>query len=179
LSPRQYLFVAPKLRFSIDQFDLYAGDLRFAEYSDQTFYGGVDFGVNFTQYGEARLGALVGTRKFDLQSGGVFVDADSGTVFATPRTGNFNVGAFTFSAKLDRLDSITFPRHGYYARANIYASSNMIGADEPYTRWDALLSAPVTFGRHTVEALVAGGGKIGPEEIPVYDQFGLGGFLKL
>jgi NTE family protein len=179
LSPRQYLFVAPNLRFLIDQFDLYANDLRFAEYREQAFYGGLDFGVNFTQYGEARVGALVGTRKFELQSGGVFVETDTGTTFATPRTGNFDIGAFTFSAKLDRLDSITFPRHGYYARANIYASSNVLGADEPYTRWDALLSAPVTFGRHTVEALVAGGGKIGPEEIPVYDQFGLGGFLKL
>jgi NTE family protein len=123
---------------------------------------------------------LVGTRKFDLQSGGVVVLPDSGgTTFVTPPTGNFNIGAFTFSAKLDRLDSITFPRHGYYARANIYASSGVLGADETYTRWDALLSAPVTFGRHTVEALVAGGGQIGPEEIPVYEQFGLGGFLKL
>jgi NTE family protein len=179
LSARQYLFVAPKLRFSIDQFDLFAGDLRFAEYSDQTFYGGVDFGVNFTQYGEARVGALVGTRKFDLTSGGVIVLPGSGTAFTSPSTGSFNVGAFTFSAILDRLDSITFPRHGYYARANIYASSGVLGADETYTRWDALLSAPVTFGRHTVEALVAGGGKIGSQPIPVYDQFALGGFLNL
>jgi NTE family protein len=179
LSPRQYSFVAPSLRFSIDRFDLYAGDLRFAEYRDQTFSGGLDFGVNFTQYGEARVGALFGTRKFELQSGGVFILPNSGTAFTTPGTGSFDVGAFIFSAKLDRLDSITFPRHGYYARANIYSSSDLLGADERYTRWQAVLSAPVTFGRHTVEALVAGGGKIGSDEVPVYEQFGLGGFLNL
>ena len=31
LSTRQYFFVAPKLRYSIDRFDLYADDLRIAE----------------------------------------------------------------------------------------------------------------------------------------------------
>ena len=42
-----------------------------------------------------------------------------------------------------------------------------------------MLNAPITFGRHTLEALVAGGGHIGGDPIPVYDQFPLGGFLNL
>ena len=89
------------------------------------------------------------------------------------------MGAFTFSATLDRLDSINFPRRGYYARANLYDSSSLLGAEETYTRWNAVLSAPVTIGRHTVEGLIAGGNRIGSNEVPVYDQFELGGFLNL
>ena len=180
LSARQYLFVAPHLRFSIDRFDLYADDLRVTEYREQTTSAGFDIGANFLQYAEARLGALVGLRNLDLRSGGVVVLPGTGGVPVTlPTTGSFDVGAFTFSAKLDRLDSINFPRHGYYARGNVYASTDLLGADERYTRWDALLSAPVTWGAHTVEALVAAGGKVGSDEVPVYDQFELGGFLNL
>ena len=128
LSARQYLFVAPHLRFSIDRFDLYADDLRVAEYREQTTSAGFDIGANFLQYAEARLGALVGLRNLDLRSGGVVVLPGTGGVPVTlPTTGSFDVGAFTFSAKLDRLDSINFPRHGYYARGNVYASTDLLG----------------------------------------------------
>ena len=105
--------------------------------------------------------------------------ATGGVPITLPTSGNFNVGAFTFSSTLDRLDSINFPRHGYYARGNVYASTDVLGADERYTRWDALLSAPITWGAHTVELMLAAGGKIGSDEVPVYDQFELGGFLNL
>ena len=73
LSTRQYFFVAPRVRYSINQFNLYAGNLEVAEYRDQIFIGGFDLGANFAQYGEARIGALAGTRDFKLQSGGVVV----------------------------------------------------------------------------------------------------------
>ena len=64
LSTRQYFFVAPQAcgTRSIDSI-LYADDLRIAEYSgDSHELSGVDFGVNFLQHGEARVGALVGRR---------------------------------------------------------------------------------------------------------------------
>lgn len=179
LSTRQYFFVAPQVGYSIDKFDLYAGDLRIAEYKDTLASAGVDFGVNFLQYGEARVGALVGRRTLSLQSGGVVVLPGDEQVFTLPTTGRFNVGALTFNATLDRLDSINFPRHGYYARASIYDSSALLGADETYTRWNATLSAPFTAGRHTIEGLISGGGRIGSNEVPIYDQFELGGFLNL
>ena len=153
LSTRQYLFVAPSLRYSIDEFDLYADNLRIAEYRDQTITAGIDLGANFIQYGEARAGARVGSRNFQLRSGGVVAVAGTEVVAPCRSTTRSNFGAFTFSATLDRLDSINFPRHGYYARANVYASTDLLGADETYTRWDALVSAPFTWGSHTVEGL--------------------------
>ena len=180
LSARQYLFVASNLRYSIDRFDLFADDLRFAEYRDQAGTVGIDLGANFIQYGEARAGVQVGHRDFDLRSGGIFiVPGPGGTPVTLPPSDSFRVGAFTFSATFDRLDSINFPRQGYYARANVYASTDLLGAGDNYTRWDARLSAPISWGVHTVEALVAAGGKLGSDEVPLYDQFELGGFLNL
>jgi NTE family protein len=96
-----------------------------------------------------------------------------------PPEGSTNIGAFTFAGVLDRLDSINFPRYGYYARGDIYTSTELLGADEPYTRWAALASVPFTWGPHTVDATISGGGKIGADAIPPYDQFPLGGFLRL
>ena len=61
----------------------------------------------------------------------------------------------------------------------VYDSNSLLGAEETYTRWNAVLSAPVTIGRHTVEGLIAGGNRIGSNPVPVYDQFELGGFLNL
>ena len=179
LSTQHYFFVAPRLRYTIDRFDLYADDLRIAEYGQEIAGVGVDLGVNFLQYGEARVGAFVGRRSFDLRSGGLVVLPGDGEVLSLPNSGRLDVGAFTFSATLDRLDSISFPRHGYYARANLYDSSSLLGAEETYTRWNAVLSAPVTIGRHTIEGLIAGGNRIGSNEVPIYDQFELGGFLNL
>ena len=179
LSTRQYFFVAPQLAYAIDRFDLFAGDLRIAEYKETLTSAGVDFGANVLQYGEARVGALIGRRSLSLRGGGLVVVPGNDEVITLPTAGQFDVGAFTFNATLDRLDSISFPRHGYYARASVYESSALLGADETYTRWNAVLSAPVTIGRHTVDGLIAGGNRIGSNEIPIYDQFELGGFLNL
>jgi NTE family protein len=169
LSASQYLFVAPQLRYSVTPFDLYSDDLQIAEYREQAFEFQVDLGANFLQYGEARLGATVGRRLFDIQSGG----------FALPSSGSTQVGEASLVAKLDQFDGINFPTRGYYAYGGVYASTKALGAEEEYTRWESALSGAVTYGKHTLEALVAAGGRIGTDPIPPYDQFGLGGFLKL
>jgi NTE family protein len=80
---------------------------------------------------------------------------------------------------VDQFDGINFPTGGYAAYGGFYASTDILGADEEYTRWDASLSGALTFGKHTFEGYLTGGGKIGASDIPPYDQQGLGGFLKL
>ena len=116
LSTRQYLFVAPHLRYSIDEFDLYASDLRFAEYRDQTFVAGIDLGANFintVKHGSARGSA---TATSSCARGGVVVVPVGDQQFVTlPPEGSVNIGALTFAGALDRLDSINFPRYGYTA----------------------------------------------------------------
>jgi NTE family protein len=169
LGPRQYFFVAPQLRYAIDPWYLFSDDVRIAEYQDTSWVAQVDVGANIIEYGEVRLGAVYGRRTFELQSGG----------FLFPSRLATSIGAIEGVARFDRLDSVNFPHRGYFASAGVYSSLSALGADEEYTKWDARLNGAATWGRHTLEALVTAGGTLGSNDVPIYDQFNLGGFLYL
>ncbi|HSQ09822.1 MAG TPA: patatin-like phospholipase family protein [Burkholderiaceae bacterium] len=169
LGPRQYFFIAPQLRYAIDPWYLFSDDVRIAEYQDTSWVAQFDVGANIIEYGEVRLGAAYGRRTFELQSGG----------FLFPSRLATSIGAIEGVARFDRLDSVNFPHRGYFASAGFYSSLSALGADDEYTKWEARLNGAATWGRHTVEGLVTAGGKVGSNDIAIYDQFNLGGFLYL
>jgi NTE family protein len=169
LGPRQYFFIAPQLRYAIDPWYLYVDGVRVAEYQDTSWGAQVDFGANIIEYGEVRLGAVSGRRTFELQSGSLLL----------PSRLSASIGGVEGIARFDRLDSVNFPHSGYFASAGIYSSLSALGADDVYTMWEARLNGAATWGRHTVEGLVTAGGKVGSNDIALYDQFNLGGFLNL
>jgi NTE family protein len=169
VGPRQYFFVAPQLRYAIDPWYLFSDDVRIAEYQDTSWVAQFDVGANIIEYGEVRLGAAYGRRTFELQSGG----------FLFPSRLATSIGAIEGVARFDRLDSVNFPHRGYFASAGVYSSLSALGADDEYTKWEARLNGAATWGRHTVEGLVTAGGKVGSNDIAIYDQFNLGGFLYL
>jgi NTE family protein len=169
LSERQYFFVAPQLRYSNKPLDLYVDDLLSAEYQDQSGVVQFDVGANFLQYGQARLGVAIGERRFSQQSGSV----------ALPSSGTTNIRAAVFDLKLDQFAGVNFPTGGWGAAANLYSQLSSLGGDNPYNRWRAGAGAAASAGRHTFELGVSAGGKLGSDPIPLYDQFELGGFLKL
>jgi NTE family protein len=169
LSEGQYFFVAPQLRYLNRPLDLYVDDLLSAEYADQSGVVQFDVGANFLQYGQARLGVALGERRFSQQSGSV----------ALPSSGTTNIRAAVFDLKLDQFTGVNFPTGGWGAGANLYSQLSALGGDNPYNRWRAGVGAAVSAGRHTFELGVSAGGKLGSDPIPVYDQFELGGFLKL
>ena len=169
LSERQYFFVAPQLRYSNKPLDLYVDDLLSAEYQDQSGVVQFDVGANFLQYGQARLGIAIGERRFSQQSGSV----------ALPSGATTNIRAAVFDLKLDQFAGVNFPTGGWGAGANLYSQLDSLGGDNPYTRWRAGAGAAASAGRHTFELGVAAGGKLGSDPIPLYDQFELGGFLRL
>jgi NTE family protein len=169
LSERQYFFVAPQLRYLNRPLDLYIDDLQVAEYQDQLAVAQFDLGANFLQYGQARLGIVGGERRFSKQAGSI----------SLPSSGAVNVRSASFGLKLDQLGGASFPISGWTVEAGAYSSLRDFGADEPYNRWSAAATAAFTSGRHTLEVSASAGGKWGPRPIPAYDQFELGGFLKL
>ncbi len=169
LGEKQYFFVAPRLLYSITQWNLFLDDVRVAQYQDTLYGGQLDFGANIIQYGEARIGLLYGTRKFELQSGDLLFPSDAG----------MRVGAVQAGLRLDRLDSVNFAHSGYAASARVYSSSSTLGSDDTYTYWQAVGQAAFSWGDNTLEPMISGGSSIGSDSIPVYDQFNLGGFLYL
>jgi NTE family protein len=169
LSERQYFFVAPQLRYSNRPLDLYVDDLLTAEYKDRSGVAQFDVGANFLQYGQARLGLAIGERRFSQQSGSVVL----------PSGGTTNIRAAIFDLKLDQLSGVNFPTGGWAGEGTLYSQLSSLGGDNPYNRWRAAAATAFSAGAHTFELAASAGGKLGSNPIPVYDQFELGGFLKL
>lgn len=169
LSARQYFFVAPQLRYVNRPFDLYVDDLLVAEYQDREAVAQFDLGANFLQYGQARVGMAVGSRTFDQQSGSLVL----------PGTRSTNIRAAILGVKLDQLAGINFPTGGWGLEGEVYSQLSSLGTDDSYHRWLASATAATSAGPHTFELFVSAGGKLGADPIPAYDQFELGGFLRL
>ncbi len=83
--------------------------------------------------------------------------------------GTFNV---------DRLDSASFPRSGYFLSAMYRDSLSILGADVEYQK--AAFGAATAFsaGRHTLQLQLKGGGAT-EGELPIYDLMYLGGLFNL
>ncbi len=62
---------------------------------------------------------------------------------------------------------------------NAFDSTSRLGADDSYTKWDASAVGVYSFGSHTINVSAAGGGKLGSDPLPRYDQFQWGGFMRL
>ena len=169
LGERQYFFVVPRLQYAIQPTYIFYDNLEVAKYQDTTAIAQFDVGANLIEYGDARVGIQYGYRSFSLQSGDLLF----------PAKANTNIGALTAQLRLDRLDNLNFTHNGYRLDARAYSSVNSLGADDQYAYWTALLNGAKTWGAHTIEGLLTSGGKIGGNDIPIYDQFNLGGFLYL
>ncbi len=163
-------FVAPYVdarQFPVDIFD---GNRRFARLLFRYARLGTDLGVQFGQYGEARAGVLAGTLGARLDTGPPELGEGPNTV---------RQGAFTARLFFDQIDSMAFPRHGAVGRLDLYASRRGLGAEDSYTKVSGLGDIARSFGDSTFTLGFAAGRKTGKSEVPDYDLFQLGGFLRL
>ncbi|MGL6112018.1 MAG: patatin-like phospholipase family protein, partial [Rubrivivax sp.] len=89
LSPDQRWFVEPRVAYSDTPLYLYSGDVLAALYRERTVGAGLDAGLNFSHYGQLRVGAYRGTSKLELSSGQLFLpknlDVDLGLVQSSLR----------------------------------------------------------------------------------------------
>ncbi len=167
-SAESRFFVAPHAAIERRTSDLYRDDDRVASYEMTSMLAGVDLGSQFNRYGELRLGMVGGRLKPQL---------DTGPESLSPGESRIMQGAFTGQLRLDQLDSVHFPRSGWRAGANIFDSTDALGADDEYTKWDADGTAVLSFGNHTLNFGLKVGDKLGNKPLPRYDQFQWGGFL--
>jgi len=170
LSVNRYIFVAPRFEYNQYLQWVFQNGTPIARYNTRSTDVGLDLGSQFTKYGEFRVGLLVGPRSFTL---------NSGPQSLAPPNGEADIGAVRARLRIDQLDSIKFPRSGYAATAEILDSEPGLGARDDYTRWDADFISAISFGANTVQLAYKGGGAIGSNPLPAYDQFSFGGFLQL
>jgi len=169
LSEKQYFFVEPRILYSNTPYDIYVENQRVAELRDEVYGAGIDVGANFVRFGEARIGVFYGRRDFTLEAGPLLI----------PETGGFSVGLARAGLRIDQLDSISFTRSGYFLSAELESSRTELGADQNYNKYELQGRGALSYGRHSLQLVVRGGGTLGGHELPDYANFQLGGFLNM
>jgi NTE family protein len=173
LVPNQYFFIAPRAQVARGPADIYGGsdgDVLAARYTVTVSTIGLDLGSQFTKYGELRIGVLAGQGDADLQIGS--------PVLAQYRIKR-DIGAVRTRLFLDQLDSTSFPRSGYNLDAQVLSQDTRLGASDTYNRWNANFVAAKSFGAHTFQFAMAGGGSVGANPLPLYDYLSFGGFMRM
>lgn len=87
-------------------------------------------------------------------------------------------GALFARAAIDFLDDAEFPRHGILARAELRSIREELGDAPAHGRLAGDLTWALSRGRNTVLLGATGGAPLSGE-LPFYDRFSLGGFLRL
>lgn len=161
------LFVAPGFVVGQRSANLFIGDLAFARYRVQQLSGELDVGWTFGPYAELRLGV----------DRGVYSYTPSIAVPFAPEA-ELQSGGIHAGIAVDRLDSVSFPRKGYYLTALYRDSLSALGADEEYQKATLGWLSAHSAGRHTVQLQLSGGGAT-EGSLPVYDLVTLGGLFRL
>ncbi|WP_295399024.1 patatin-like phospholipase family protein [uncultured Thiocystis sp.] len=159
-------FVAPFLDYSQSPYGVFVGDQRVARYDVTRVRVGADVGTTLRGV-ELRVGPYVGQTEVALDTGSLELPEDR--ITDTGLRGRI---------VYDTLDSAGAPRSGIRLALESLSPLAALGSDVDYTR--ALLSAATahSFGANTIAAKLRAGSSFGAT-MPYYDQFPLGGFLKL
>ena len=159
-------FVAPQATAERRTVDVFEDDGAVTEYRIGLVEGGADLGVQFSHYGELRMGARRGVRDIENRSQADVPDEQPDT------------GAWVGSLTVDRLDNANFPTWGSLIRVDTTFSRAFLAADDEYDRLEAVYLEARSFGRNTFVGKLRYGTGLG-SEIPFYDHFRLGGMFAL
>ena len=169
LGARNGLFIAPRATMLRRNIDLFAEDDRIARYNLRTYFAAIDLGASFTRYGETRIGLAFGRSLATL---------DTGSPEFEPNPGKITRAGVTYRAVVDQLDSATFPREGFAAGLDVFASLKGLGARDNYTSYDFNFLGSKSWGRHTISAGGRFSGRATGDDLPAYDLVQWGGFLQ-
>ncbi|MBK7768531.1 MAG: patatin-like phospholipase family protein [Sulfuritalea sp.] len=163
-------FIAPRVLLERSSAPVYQGDTRLATVDRKKAQVNLDLGANLYEYGTIRLGVLAGKVKREVDTGTLPFPVDSDTI---------TLGAYNARVVLDQLDSAHFPREGWKADFSYLKSDTGLGADDSYKKWEVSGNFVRSFGEHTINLFAAAGDLSGSKQTPAYDQFSMGGFLRL
>ena len=171
LTPAQRVFVALRAETARDPFDVYdeAGN-RTARFRRSTYGLGFDLGTPIGTSGELRLGISRGRLK---------LLNDTSTVSGSLIVPEIEMGGLQGRLRLDTLDNARFPRAGYAADVQVYASRERFGATDNYTKASGNVDTALASGAHSLQIGLRAAKSLGGSDLPTYELFSLGGFLQL
>ncbi len=138
-----------------------------AEYEVQRWGLRLSVGRNLGNWGEVRVGLRRFTGNADLSVGA-----------PSFRSFDFDDGQFFLSASIDTLDSLNFPREGYFHNIELTSAKDALGADDEYDKLDIQLSTAKTWNDDSLifsfryGSTLSGGSSI-------HNRYRLGGFMQL
>lgn len=159
-------FVAPRVDLQDVPISYYLNGNRIGEYRVKFARAHLDAGLQ-NKFGELRFGVFAGRLKAN-ENFGLF-----------PLAPDFNrtqVG-YAVSATYDQIDSPRFPRDGLLAAFKSFGTLGAWGSEDNYNRSELLLMGARSLGKHAVQVAGYFGDTL-YGELPPYDPFLLGGFLR-
>lgn len=165
-------FLAPRIEFGDERVKFWNEGEAVAELNLGQLNGGVDLGYSFNRMGELRLGVELGESSVKLETGTFPPDLPEEEV-----PDDFEIGAVRFLGRLDNLDNVNVPRGGTAGSLFAFQSLDALGAEREYLKIG--LGGSAFFGRGKHTGLLAIDAGWSDEDLPVYDQFYLGGLGSL
>jgi NTE family protein len=170
LSAERLWFVAPSARVEGSDVFVYKKDEEIADYRLREAEADIDFGREFGNWGEIR----VGFHRENGESHARLGDPD----LLEP---TFNNGEYFFKFSYDRLDSVDFPSDGQSFSMQWDANRTNLGSDLSWDRVTADWLMARSSGRNTLLLWTSAGTKLDGRlpETALQDFYSLGGFLNL
>ncbi|HEY7471821.1 MAG TPA: patatin-like phospholipase family protein [Gemmatimonadota bacterium] len=165
-------FVEPSLQAVEFQAPVYAAESDVTEYESRRLLAGIDVGRSIGLSAEARAGLVYGRETAELDPR---IDPLSDRF---PRVGE-SAAEIRSSVVVDRLDAVNLPRRGIFARADLRASREELGAEATWARFSVEGRGYWSRGPHTVFVSLAGGAASPASALPAREEFRLGGFGSL
>jgi NTE family protein len=165
---RGRIFVSPTLGFLRSTTDTYLDGQNVARFRVDRFFAGLDVGISLGAYGEIRAG---------VQRDRGYVK--SVIVTAAPISETVDGAGLKLRIVLDQLDSVSFPKKGWFFAGQLFLADTVAGGDAQYNtvRTGGLWAR--SFGETTLFFAANADMKAGSRLRPYYDLATAGGFLNL
>jgi NTE family protein len=164
LSLNGRFFVAPRISGALSERERwFDGDLS-ELVSEKQYRGRLDLGLNFSHWGELRLGVYRGHYWGEVES----------TTFKEDEA----LGGWRGRLAFDQLDDWNFPRRGWAVNVTGRVSRDALGATIEYERLALQARGAVSTGAVTFLGRLEGGTSF-QSKLPFNDRFELGGFSRL
>ena len=158
------LFIAPSLWYRSESINFFSNDTQVARYERSEKALAMDIGSQLFDWGEIRAGIVYGRLEGRPKTGSEELARVDETV-----------AGWRGSATVDRLDDAFFYTKGFRLNVTGWFSDENIGGDRSYEMLEGTALFVKTFGRHTFSLSGSMGHSL-DSDVPVYDQFTLGGF---
>ncbi|HET6362726.1 MAG TPA: patatin-like phospholipase family protein [Gemmatimonadota bacterium] len=169
-------FVEPSALATETQRPVFSAGRSVTEYETRRLVGSVDFGRSIGLSTELRAGIAWGRATSELDPATDSALEEGPTLF--PEEAD-DVAEIRAAYVIDRLDSVNLPRRGTLASVEIRSSREELGADRSWTRWSLEGRVYGSRGPQTAFASMASGASASAEDLPVREEFLLGGFASL